>query len=269
MTIRYYVSGTQAALASGRAWLTMPLSHALLGRRADSVITSWPRSGSTWLRTMLTHLLVQDYDSNPEVFNRAIPSTSLLNVLRYWSGGCSGIRSTHWLYQRHVKKALYVVRDPRGSIPSYFRYTTTRIGKQREGGEWTRFYLAGLYGPRWDQHVDSWLSKGKAVLGSNLHVVRYEDLKEDPLRVLADTADFFGIPYTRERLETAERMSSIDVMKKWEEKEVGPLRDKNASFYRGGKVDEWKELFDKCDREKMLRAASRSMEKMGYAIEEV
>ena len=42
-------------------------------RDDDQFIASFPRSGSTWLRTMICNVLVPDANSNPDIFNARIP----------------------------------------------------------------------------------------------------------------------------------------------------------------------------------------------------
>jgi len=59
-------------------------------------------------------------------------------------------------------------------------------------------------------------------------------------------------------------MSSVSVMKRWEERLVGHCSDSNASFYRGGEVDEWNSLFDVRQRERMMEISEIAMRAAGY-----
>lgn len=252
------------ALQHGRSWATVPLAHWLIAPISGPFIASWPRSGSTWLRTMLTHLLLEDYDSNPAVFNRLIPGTTLRHIFRSKGINRLRLRSTHGLYGGYIRQAVYLLRDMRGAVPSLFRYTTTRVGKRLDPSEWVKLYQAGLYGPRWDQHVMSWLGTASTVLGDRMLVVRYEDMRSNPGSVLRDVAQFLGIRTGREREARAVSLSAPDVMRRWESRMLGPLRDPNASFYRGGNVNEWDSLFSARDRSALLASAEDALCLTGY-----
>lgn len=254
----------RAAMEEGRSWITTPLAHYLVAPFAGPFLASWPRSGSTWLRTMLTHLMIEDYDSNPAVFNRFIPGTTLRRIAKTHDINPLKLRSTHSTYCQPIRKAVYLVRDIRQTLPSFYRHTTTRIGRKIAPHEWVRLYLMGLYGPRWDQHVHSWLAKGGGALGERLLVIRYEDMKSHPVSELERVARFLGIPFEPQRAEQAVEMSAPEVMRQWEAKTVGPLRDPNDSFYRGGVVNEWESLFAEQDRDRILRCSEDAVRLAGY-----
>lgn len=257
----------ETLLQHGRSWVTLPIAHYLAGNFGNTVLASFPRSGSTWLRTMLTHLIVNNYDSNPEVFNRRIPSITLSRVplmLQTKPKLCS----THGLYTRNIKSAIYLVRDPRCAIVSLYRYTTAYVGKEMPVRDWARLYMCGFYGPRWDQHVHSWLGNGVNRLHDRLLVISYETMRKQPEEMLDRAATFLGFPYDKGRLGNAVQLSSPSVMKQWEEQILGGKRESNASFYRVGKVDEWATLFAGGIGEKILNQARAAICLAGYAGQE-
>lgn len=58
--------------------ISLPIGHASIGKRDDDqYLASFPRSGSTWLRTMLVDIMDPEAKSNPDVFNARIPGVSL------------------------------------------------------------------------------------------------------------------------------------------------------------------------------------------------
>lgn len=242
----------------GKSWFTSPIAHYLVGRYGKTVIASFPRSGSTWLRTMLTHLMVADYDSHPEVFNSLIPGMTLTRVPLVFQTRPE-LCSTHGLYTSNIKKAIYLVRDPRYAISSLYRYSTAYIGKEMPATKWARLYMRGFYGPRWDQHVRSWLGSGVSRLKEQVLLVRYERMRDCPEEELKRVAEFLGIAHDQRCLVDAVRLSSPAVMKKWEKQILGVRREANASFYRGGTVDEWQALFGDDIGRDLLNQASKAM----------
>lgn len=254
----------RVAVERGRGWITTPLAQRLVVPASGPFLASWPRSGSTWLRTMLAHLMIDDYDSNPAVFNQFIPGTTLRNLTKTCDINPLKLRSTHSTYNRSVRKAVYLVRDIRQALPSFYRYTTTRIGRNIPSQEWVKLYLMGLYGPRWDQHVRSWLTRGGDFLGDQLLVIRYEDMKSHPVSELERVARFLDIPFEFQLAERAVELSSLETMRQWEAKTVGPLRHPNESFYRGEVVNEWESSFAEQDREKILLCSEDALSLAGY-----
>lgn len=257
--------GIRAVWRYGRTWVTSPAAHLLIsGMRTDRIV-AYPRSGSTWLRTMIVNVLDPSAQSNPDIFNRVIPAVSLTRLPLVWGRPKPRLLMTHGLYFGGHKKTLYVIRDGRDSIMSFFRFTTTRVGTDIEFSKWLDFYLKGYYGPRWDQHVKSWLTCGREELGSALMLVRYEEMRSDAASVLRRVCDYVGIGYSDESINYAVKMSGVEIMRGWERKTVGEIANKNASFYRGGNR-EWESVPSREDKEKILAVSDEMMCLAGYQL---
>lgn len=248
-----------------RTRITSPLAHFLVSPLKGKFIASYPRSGSTWMRTMLTNVIVPDANSNPEIFNRVIPGTTLTRLWLAYNAPSPYILSTHSVYRNSIKRVVYILRDGRDSMLSMYRYTTVRVGWDITFDKWFTFYMKGYYAQRWDQHVISWLGKGHEKLKENMLVVRYEDCCADPHAELEKACEFFRIKFTSGDIDRAVELSSIDKMKKWERKLLGPINDENASFYRGNrKNDEWETLMSEKQRNQFLRSSSDALGLGGY-----
>lgn len=259
------MSAVKVMLEHGRSWVTGPLAHMLTaGVDADHII-AYPRSGSTWLRTMIVNVLEPSAQSNPDVFNKAIPGVTLSRLPLVWRRPRPNILMSHALYLGGHKKTVYVIRDGRDSVLSLFRYTTTRVGVEGNFSKWLGYYLQGYYGPRWDQHVRSWLTKGRARIGRNFMLIRYEDMRTDTAGVLEKVCSFLGITATSEGIENAVKMADVGVMRRWEKEILGELRDSNASFYRGGNR-EWDLLPSDEDKLKILSISREALALAGYQI---
>lgn len=248
-----------------RGRITSPLAHILVYPLKSSFIASYPRSGSTWLRTMLTNVMDPNAHSNPNIFNRMIPGTTLARLWLAYHAPVPHILSTHSVYRRNIKRVVYVLRDGRDSMLSLYRYTTIRDGVKMDFNQWFSCYIKGWYGPRWDQHVESWLSKGRNRLRENILIIRYEDCCIDPHNVLSKVCNYLGIKFKLSDINRAVELSSIHNMKCWERKLNGRINDENASFYRGRKIAlEWMSMLNDRQRDEFMRISKYSLRLGGY-----
>ncbi len=213
---------------------------------------------------MLVNILYPESNSDPEIFNRIIPGCTLTRLLRAYNAPKPRIFSTHSIYRRNIRRTVYLIRDGRNSVSSLFRYTTIRAGLDMGFNQWFAYYMKGMYGPRWDQNVVSWLISGREYLKENILLVRYEDLCTDAIPQLEKVCTFLGINYTQDDLARAIEASSIQKMRKWERKYVGELKDINASFYRGKQTNEWESLVDEEQKKHFLSVSDKALRLGGY-----
>jgi hypothetical protein len=169
--------------------------HTMVSRR-DAFLVSYPKSGNTWLRFMLTHLLSgseADFDRDSTVIGEVGSHRATHTVL---PAGGRMIKS-HEPYsgpqKRFYRKAIYLVRDGRDVAVSYY-YTLIR--RELFSGEFSpflRLFLDGGvdgYGP-WHRHVESWLGSPLEQSGSLL-VLKYEELLKEPVRNVSAAMEFLG-----------------------------------------------------------------------------
>jgi hypothetical protein len=155
--------------------ISLPVGHALIGDRdGDQFLTSFPRSGSTWLRTMLVNIMMPDANSDPEIFNAVIPGVSITQVPVIRRLPSPRIIHSHTFYRPQIKRVVYTVRDGRDVLISFYHYLVTRRGLTMSFNEWFNLYDSGVYGHRWDVNVQSWLQDGKKSLGDNMLVIQFE-----------------------------------------------------------------------------------------------
>lgn len=223
--------------------ISLPLGHASIGKRDDDqYLASFPRSGSTWLRTMLVDIMDPEANSNPDVFNAMIPGVSLTQIPKLRRLPSPRIIQSHTIYRPVIKRAVYTVRDGRDVLPSFYHYMTTRKGKPMAFEPWFDLYESGVYGKRWDESVLSWMDKGKQVLGDDLMVVHFERMKSQPVDVLLEVTQHLGIACEKSTIEKVAGEATIENARKIE-KEREKNREGNTSFYRGGTTGQWEKYF--------------------------
>lgn len=263
--IQSIVRDLKTLVFNGKSHITVPLAHKLVGKMDVPYLVSFPRSGNTWVRTIVCNITNPEARGNPEIFNEVIPEVRLREVYKIRRKNNLKLIKSHMVFAKDVQKAVYVVRDGRDAVISYYHYTTTRKGSNVGFSEWFDRYRRGLFGPTWHAHVESWLSQGEKRLGSGMLVVRFEDLKKDTIGTAGRIVEFLGIDTTHDQLRSAVDMASLEQARTWEKNEKGKLLDSDASFYRGGKSGQWSSYFNSELRSEFWQSSATAMELAGYA----
>lgn len=224
-----------------RNQLSTPIGHALLSTRSDDAfIAAFPRSGSTWLRTIIVNILDPDANSNPDVFNALIPAVSIRNASIINQLSSPRLIMTHSNWRPSINKAVYLVRDGRDAFISSYHYHVTRNGLSTSMDAYFELYKQQAFGQTWESHVFSWLESGAQELGDSLMVIRFEELKNDTQDCIKRVCGFLNIEADDVSIEQSIALASLDNAKKIEKQRQGKLKDNNASFYREGRSEQWK-----------------------------
>jgi hypothetical protein len=199
-----------------------PLRRAAMWKRhrglaADDVfVASFPRSGNTWLRFVLADLVVNETVTFRSVEDIVPAVGNHERGPRAATGGGRLIK-THEPYRREYRRAIYLVRDPRDVLMSYFRMHQT-LKADLTLDEFVERFVRGHvdgYGS-WEAHLRSWLgARDRGVV--DLHLIRYEDFRRDPAAHVERAAAFAGIEATRERIEQALADNTADALKEREQ----------------------------------------------------
>jgi hypothetical protein len=233
-----------------RSRLSFAIGYFPNRRFNDGFIIAHPRSGSTWLRTIITNILEPDVKSNPDVFNSLIPGVSFRNVKQIRNLTSPRIMTSHTMYLPGLPKVIYMVRDGRDVLVSYYHYMVFRQSRftvtERNHVEPVDFatfinrYYRGFYGHIWDKHVLSWLDNDFASDNKRFLLVRYEDLSTDTSETLLRVTKFLGIPASINQIACAIDDANINRVRKieqrrWQKKGLG-VPDSKVTFYGvGGK----------------------------------
>jgi hypothetical protein len=237
----------------------------------DAFLVSYPKSGNTWLKFMLTYLLSgreADFDSDSTIIAEVGSHRATPGVLP--EGG--RLIKSHEPYsgpqKRFYRKAIYLIRDGRDVAVSYY-YTLIRRGLyEGDFGPFLRLFLGGGvdgYGP-WHQHVESWLAS-PLTRRESLLVLKYEDFLEQPVQNLSAAMEFLGMPVARERAEetiriySAERMRERERLSRFHEKK----KRRDIMFVRTAGPGDWARTFSAADEELFARVTGDLLRRLGYA----
>ena len=237
-------------------------------QKSDCVIVSYGKSGRTWLRVMLSRFYQLKHGlpdnsliafDNLQAKNRDIPLIffSHDNYLKDFTGNADSKKD---YYQ---KKVVLLVRDPRDvAVSQYFQWKhrmhpwKKRLNKYpAHDSDISEYEFAmdqnvGL--PKIVEFLNLWADEAGKI--DQLLVVRYEDMRRDTAKVLTQILDFIGTPATPEEAQDVVNFSSMENMKKMEEKRtfrfsgsrMVPGDRKNPDSYkvRRGKVGGFSDYFD-------------------------
>lgn len=261
-------------------------------QRADWVLMSWGKSGRTWLRVMLSRYYQVRF---------GLPPRSLLNFdnLHHMDSRVPRVFFTHNNYIRNYtghwdskkdyydKRAVLLVRDPRDvAVSQYFQWKfrmrpwKKRIndyplhGKEVSVFEFMMDSRVGL--PRVVAYFNEWAAEMPRIPG--LHLVRYEDMRTEPARVLTGILDFTGTPGSSGDVEEAVEFASYDNMKKLEERShfrfsgarvtPGDRDNPNSFKVRRAKVGGYRDYFDDEQVTEIDRFVNRRLHPVfGYGTE--
>ena len=146
----------------------------------DVMLVSYPKSGNTWIRALVAHLVGTDRSLAemdhlvPDIYRSR--GRAIRNAFRF---PCAGrLIKSHECFRPAYKRIILVVRDPRDVCVSYYHYLA---GIQRKIDPATvsldafvKMFVSGdldKYG-NWGEHTNSWLAAENA----DLLLLRYEDL---------------------------------------------------------------------------------------------
>jgi hypothetical protein len=237
---------------------------------ADTVLVSYPKSGSTWLRFLLGHVLggrELDFDSVRDVLP---PVGHHQRAPRLLPDGGRLVRSHEPLGAlpgHPALSVLYLVRDGRDVAVSYLHHMR-RVG--RFDGDLAAFlpqFLSGAvdsYGP-WHAHALEAAARREDGHPSPL-IIRYEDLRHDSVGELARIATFLGVAPDAGALEAAVAANAKDRMRA-KERTSRILQSQNAdgsSFVRSDVRRSWNELVDPATTREFERVAGAALRAFGY-----
>ncbi len=113
----------------------------------------------------------------------------------------------------------------------------------------------------WSSHVTSWLDES----GLPVHMMRYEDMKTEPLKTFTNALEFLGLDSDMARIQKALLGSSFEELRRQEE--LKGFKEKSSSspgFFRKGIVNDWKNVLTREQGNRLTEAHSVVMKRFGY-----
>lgn len=174
----------------------------------DVFLTSYPRSGNTWLRYLLMSYRYPECDLDMPTIRKTMPDLHRGIDADFFATPSPRVIKSHTLYCDEYPKILYLLRDGRDCYWSYYN-------RQKHGNEYHKsferfFYEANaghIWPSSWHDHVRSWVEQDG---DSPLLIVRYEDLVSQPLVQLRNIVEFVGWAWDAPLAERAIQLASVE-----------------------------------------------------------
>jgi hypothetical protein len=234
---------------------------------ADVFYAAYPKSGSTWARFVLWEVLTgkpatfrQTNDLMPTIIRSQSQARGLLP-----SGG--RLIATHEDYQKEYGKVIYVTRDPRDIVLAEYAFYTVldyyhdSLDRFIDEFLLTKNCSVYGYGP-WHRHVSTFLDS--PIAGTdNMLVMRFEDIRNDPVSGFARMIEFLGGKVDLKKIENAVENNTVQKMREKEDKE--PVRASiRGRFVRQGAVRGWLSKLTPEQVQRIEKHAGEAMKRMGY-----
>lgn len=267
---------------SGNTWLRLLLAN-LLSPDDDPVdINSIPLNSPALVY-------------RPDIEDAALVDTGLLtpdevdllrprviDSLAAEAAGCLYIK-VHDAYRRNAagepvlgrgagRVALYVIRDPRDVAVSLSFHNGDSIDKAIARLNSRSHTLSDARDrgtsqvPQllmdWSGHVDSWTGQRDLPV----HVLRYEDLRTDPVGTFGAAVAFLGLDLPSAAMELAVHRSDFTGLQR-QERQAGFMErwsNSTAPFFRSGRAGIWKEALTPAQQQAIVAAHRPVMARFGY-----
>jgi hypothetical protein len=246
----------------------------------DVFLVSYPRSGNTWTRFLISNLIYQDTPTTFVNIESRIPEIYFNPDHKMRALERPRILKSHECFQPHYKRIIYIVRDPRDVAVSFYHHNVKagNIPEDYAMDDFIPRFISAEFDSRWgswEDSVISWLTLRQGQ--PTFLMVRYEDMKEDAQGQLLRVADFLRqcsfrtIDSRPEQLDRAVDLSSPERMRSLE-KEQGKnwvLTQKtrlDKPFVRSAKSGGWKSTLSERAVSMIESAWGGTMRALGYEL---
>ena len=246
-------------------------------------VASYPKSGSTWMRFILSHLLF-DVGGDAGKVREMVPNMhDWTGGLKYDWQGAHPVKThlqQHDLPPRmHTRSAIYVIRNPLDMVDSAIGYIKPADDAEREDLI-NQFCVNGSIEPwgttlgygSWEDNIQSWTAESRDF---PLLIMQYEDILDAPHDNIARVAEFLGADADDKKIDKVVEATSFKTMKGVEKSELaagakGVFTDERLfnkqdfAFMRAGKSGGYQNNLREGEITRLRARFSPVMEKLGY-----
>jgi hypothetical protein len=173
-----------------------------------------------------------------------------------------------------TRLAVYIIRNPLDVVVSYANHACCSIPQSiqslNEGRAYNEAAGANFCAPQfadrwqnWSRNVSSWVDQTKVPV----FVMRYEDMRADPIATFTRLVEAIGLPLDRDRLRAAVAETSFDKLQA--EERVHGFTEKMAgceSFFHRGQVGRGSEVLTKKQVAQIVGQHGEMMGRFGYGL---
>lgn len=247
-------------------------------RSTDVFLIGHPKSGNTWLAYMLGIVMQRNNNCRVNLANigKFVPTIHAKDSqIALYEGLDSPriFRNEGPLYPEFYPKTIYLIRDPRAVLLSYYHHCIHDTGEYQWPLEdfvdemLTYGCIKRLepYLIRWDQQILRWIDRSKH---QPVKIIKYEDLISNRRIILEEVIDYLDISCNENDIAVSVERGDFHNMRQDEqtngaESYIGE-KGSRGYFVRRGKIDSWKDEMPKEIINKIERKFKEAMIKTGY-----
>lgn len=210
-------------------------------RPNDIIVAGYPKSGNTWMQTLVSGLVfgVNTNYLPPTLANELVVDVHTRNFYKRFNN--EAYFKSHNVPQKNYKNVIYIVRDGRDAMVSYFAMNT-KLGMNVSMDEMI-IDGKGIFPCKWHEHVRSWVDNP---FNANMIIIKYEDLIRNPIDEMNKICDFIGVIRSSDEINQVIAGSSFEkaVEKASKFNRLGHMswdRGNAIDFYRKGKIGSYKD----------------------------
>jgi len=166
------------------------------------------------------------------------------------------------------RSAVYFVRNPMDVCVSYANHSTGNIDRTFNLLLSEEAHLAGNKTGQlrqllmsWKSHIESWKKQNKIPI----HIVRYEDMQQNPIETFGSIVRFLDLEFNEERLEKAINYSDFRLLQQMEqEKGFKEKMQSCKSFFWKGKIGNYRDYLSEEQIQRIMEYNYITMKECGY-----
>lgn len=230
----------------------------------DVFIVGYPKSGNTWVQNLVASIVYGlDASKAPDsLIQDLVPDIHYKHYYRRYQTPM--FFKSHHLPKSEYKRVIYLLRDGRDVMVSYFNFLKTL--KNQEIDFFKIVHGENLFPCKWHEHLEAWLSNP---YNAKIIFISYENLYGDPINELKKLCEFIELEIDSVSLEKIIQNTSFETMRNKESK-WGMYHSqwpKDTFFTRRGKIGSYKDEMPSEVLEAFLVEASGTLEKLGYSAD--
>ncbi|KAK7095855.1 sulfotransferase 1A1-like [Littorina saxatilis] len=214
----------------------------------DVILCAYPKSGTHWLWEVAMMLRQGKAETIP--FKKSLQMVEFNSIANMAEYPPPRVFNTHVLYEdlpseAHARRSrlVLVYRNPKDvavSLYNHHRKLSQYYEYEGTFADWLEMFLDGRvdYGS-WFDYVKSWEKVFYSDAPNPVHLIKYEDMKENPVSEIKRLAEFLGVTPDPELIKKI--ADKCEFSKMAEDKK--PHQEHTEIMFRKGVVGDWKNTF--------------------------